>query len=113
MYRNVGRAGKSNRSVGKKRRWQNELVGSFGPAGPAVSLIAGKRSWASIEKTQEHRPKRHKRKHGTSRAAKFRWPVYVTLGPHPLIAGALDVITLNSREEADRCGFSWVGRTRA
>lgn len=60
--------------------------------------------------TQDQRPKRHKRRHGTRAAAKFHWPVYITIGPHPLIPGALDCVELSSRVEADRCGYSWAGR---
>lgn len=63
-----------------------------------------------VQKTQDQRPKRHHRKHGTTQAAKFHWPIFITIGPHPLIQGALHTITINSRLEADRCGYAWAGR---
>lgn len=39
-----------------------------------------------------------------------RWPIILTIGPHPVRSGELHVIQIASRVEADRCGYSWVGR---
>jgi len=39
-----------------------------------------------------------------------KWPIHVTIGPHPTLEGALEVIELKSREHADALGYEWVGR---
>lgn len=84
MYRNAGSAGKSHRAISKKRRWQNSS-GSFGAAGPTVSLVTGSEVKSAVE-----------------------WPVYVTTrGTEP---GTITTHVMLSRKHADQLGFTWADR---
>lgn len=91
MYRNVGSAGRAHRSVGAARR------GAFRPW------------WLSKKhKKAKHRVSAYQHRPEPAPRAPVQWPITVTSGP--LVDGCLQVVTFNSRQEADRLGYTWVGR---
>ena len=77
---------KQRPAMGRVKGEKIDLMRSFGPAGPCVSLITGEVIDPDIT-----------------------WPISVTV-PNPRRDGTLLVLTFASRKEADAAGYQWVGR---